>query len=93
MAVEDLRQTGGDHISRFGEIRLMEARDRPQAKDSNTELHESSNQEQAAVWSQPEVGDTELHKRSNEEQTAVWSQLELGDTYQRQLDQLRHLAV
>ena len=36
----------------------MEAEDRPQVKVGDTELHEDSNEEHAAVWSQLEVGDT-----------------------------------
>ncbi len=42
---------------------------------------------------QTKVGNTEFREGSNEEQAVVWSQLEVGDIYQRQLDQLRQVAV
>ncbi|MBI2478311.1 MAG: hypothetical protein HYV60_06620 [Planctomycetia bacterium] len=38
------------------------------------------------------AGEMDFCHRGNE-QNEVWSQLEVGDTYQRQLDDIRQLAV
>ena len=42
---------------------------------------------------QPNFGDQQPSDGTNEAQVSAWSQLEVGDAYQRQLDQLRQLAV
>ena len=48
---------------------------------------------EAAGSPQTKAGGTELYDGVNDDHVAVWSQLEVGDTYQRQLDQIRQLAV